>query len=330
MTTTRRVSEVASVGVFVHRGKATRSVGASPAWERSNESRRPRRARGLEGCLDTAANLIDANGAHIPAIGLGTWTFDDRVAEQLVDAAVRAGYRHIDTAAMYGNELGVGAGLRGSGVARDDIFLTTKVWHTDIADGPLQRSVEASLGRLAVDHVDLVLIHWPSRSVPLAESIAALNAVREAGLARNIGVSNFPSALLDEAVSLSEGPLACNQVEYHPYLGQDRVLEACRRHGVALVSYCPLARGSDLQAEAPIAAAAERLGRSPAQIVLRWHVQQPGVAAIPRSSRPEHIAENLQVFDFALTGEEMASISALRSRGMRVCDFDFAPNWDSA
>ena len=280
--------------------------------------------------MTASAHRLPANGANIPAIGLGTWTFDDKTATRLVAEAIRTGYRHIDTAAMYQNEAGVGAGLRASGVPRNKIFLTTKVWFTDIAEGDLQRSVEASLGRLDADYLDLVLIHWPSRSVPLADSIVALNDILRQGYARNIGVSNFPVALLDEAVKLSKHPLACNQVEYHPFLNQDRLLEACRAHGVALVSYCPLARGSELSAEPSIAAAAKRLDRSPAQVVLRWHVQQSSVAAIPRSSRPERIAENLQVFDFSLSDEEMASMSALRSRGARICDFDFSPDWDPA
>jgi diketogulonate reductase-like aldo/keto reductase len=278
--------------------------------------------------MTASVHELPANGANIPAIGLGTWTFDDETATRLVAEAIRVGYRHIDTAAMYQNEAGVGAGLRASGVPRNEIFLTTKVWFTDIAEGDLQRSVEASLGRLDADYLDLVLIHWPSRSVPLAESIAALNDVLGQGYARNIGVSNFPVALLDEAVKLSKNPLVCNQVEYHPFLNQDRLLEACRALGVALVSYCPLARGGELAAEPSIAAAAARLDRSAAQIVLRWHVQQSGVAAIPRSSKPERIAENFRVFDFSLSDEEMASISALRSRGGRICDFDFSPDWD--
>ncbi len=271
---------------------------------------------------------LTANGANIPAIGLGTWTFDDEAATRLVSEAINVGYRHIDTAAMYQNEVGVGAGLRSSGVPRSEIFLTTKVWYTDIAEGDLQRSVEASLERLDVGYLDLVLIHWPSPTLPLAESIAALNEVGDRGYARNIGVSNFPVALLEEAVRLSDKPLACNQVEYHPFLNQDRLLEACKTHGIALVSYCPLARGSELAGEPAIAAAAERHDRSAAQIVLRWHIQQTGVAAIPRSSRPERIAENLRVFDFSLSEEEMASISALRSRRLRICDFEFSPTWD--
>ena len=271
---------------------------------------------------------VHANGAEIPAIGLGTFTLTGRTATRLVAEAVRAGYRHVDTAAMYDNEQAVGAGLREAGVPREEIFLTTKVWPSDIAQGDLQRSVEASLTRLAVDQVDLALIHWPSPSIPLADSIKALNDVHDRGLARHIGVSNFTVALLDEAVSLSRHPLVCNQVEYHPYLNQDRVLAACHRHGMAVVSYCPLGRGSELLAESAVREAAENHGKTPAQVVLRWHVQQQGVAAIPRSSNPEHVAANLDVFDFALSAGEVQAIDALRAHQHRICDFDFAPAWD--
>jgi len=271
---------------------------------------------------------VTGNGANIPAIGLGTWTLRDDAATKLVASALEAGYRHIDTATAYENEAAVGAGLRASGVPRDEIFLTTKVWPPNLANGDLQRSVEGSLKSLGVDHVDLVLIHWPSKTVPLAESIEALNEVQSRGLARNIGVSNFPVALIEEAVALSEHPLACNQIENHPFLNQDRVMAACRKHGLALVSYCPLARGAELFSEAPITEAAARHGKTAAQVVLRWHVQQDGVVAIPRSSNPDRIRENLEVFDFTLEDGEMAAIDALRSQGLRICDFEFSPEWD--
>jgi len=273
---------------------------------------------------------VNANGANIPAIGLGTWTLTGEAATRLVADAIRSGYRHVDTATMYDNEEAVGAGLRASGVPRDEIFLTTKVWPSDIADGDLQRSVEASLKRLQVDRLDLALIHWPSGTIPLADSIRALNEVKDRGLARHIGVSNFTVALLDEAVALSRHPLACNQIEYHPFLNQDRVLAACRGHAMAVVSYCPLARGTELFPEPTVTAAAEWHGRTPAQIVLRWQVQQEGVVAIPRSSNAERIAQNLRVFDFVLEADEMAAIDALSSRHHRICDFDFAPEWDAA
>jgi len=273
---------------------------------------------------------VDANGANIPAIGLGTWTLMGEAATRLVTDAIRSGYRHVDTAAMYDNEEAVGAGLRASGVSRNEIFLTTKVWPSDIGEGDLQRSVEASLKRLRVDRIDLALIHWPSTTIPLADSIWALNEVKDHGLARHIGVSNFTVSLVDEAVALSRHPLACNQIEYHPFLNQDRVLAACRGHGMAVVSYCPLARGAELFSEPAVTTAARQHGRTPAQIVLRWQVQQEGVVAIPRSSNPVRIAQNLRVFDFSLEADEMAALDALRSRQHRICDFEFSPEWDAA
>lgn len=272
---------------------------------------------------------ISANGADIPAIGLGTWTLEGRTASGLVAEAIQAGYRHIDTAVMYSNEDAVGDGIRASGIARDDLFVTTKVWPTDIADGDLQRSAEASLDRLGLDHVDLLLIHWPSPTVPLAESIGALNDAHRRGLARNIGVSNFTVAMVEEAVRLSDWPLACNQVEYHPYLNQDKVIAACRRHGMAVTAYCPLGRTGEVFKEKAVRGAARRLGKTPAQIVLRWLVQQEGVAAIPRSSNAARIRQNLDVSDFRLGDEDMAAISALRSRNVRICDFQFSPEWDA-
>ena len=275
-------------------------------------------------------HAIAANGASIPAIGFGTWTLDDAGAEAMVAAALGAGYRHIDTAAMYGNEAGVGAGLKAGGVARDDVFLTTKVWSDQISDGALQASLERSVAKLGVEQVDLALIHWPSKTIPLDESIGALNDAKAEGLARHIGVSNFTIPLMEEAVSLSDAPLVCNQIEYHPLLNQSRVIEAARGHGMAVTSYCPLSRGGDLFADPAVADPAARLGVSPAQIVLRWHMQQDGVVAIPRTSNPARLPGNIAIFDFELTPEEMAAISALRAAGHRICDFDFAPEWDAA
>jgi diketogulonate reductase-like aldo/keto reductase len=271
---------------------------------------------------------VEANGAAIPALGLGTWTLEGRACAELVEKALETGYRHVDTAASYGNEEAVGAGLRAAGLPRDSVFVTTKVWWTDLAPDDLRRSAEASLKRLGLDAVDLLLIHWPNPQVPLPETIAALNRVRADGLARHIGVSNFPTALLAQALELSEAPLVANQVESHPYLDQSKVYAACRAAGMAMVAYCPLARGGALFAEPAVAAAAQRHGKTPGQVVLRWQVQQDGVVAIPRTSRPERLAENAAIFDFALSDDEMAAISALRTKGLRICDFGFSPQWD--
>jgi len=271
---------------------------------------------------------VTANGANIPAIGLGTWTLKDDAATSVVEGAIKAGYRHVDTAAMYDNEEAVGAGLRAGGLPRDEIFLTTKVWPSDIGAGDLQNSIEASMKRLGVEYLDLALIHWPSKTIPLADSIKALNDVHARGWARNIGVSNFTAAMVAEASALSDRPLACNQVEYHPFLKQDKVLEACRKQGMAMVSYCPLARGGDLFGLPEVTGPAGKYGKTPAQIVLRWHVQQDGVVAIPRSTNADRVRQNIEIFDFALDSGEMAAITALQARNHRICDFDFSPVWD--
>ena len=273
---------------------------------------------------------VNANGVNIPSIGFGTWTLRDEQATELVQHALEVGYRHVDTAAMYENENAVGEGIRASSLSRETLFLTTKIWHTNLADGDLQRSAEDSLKRLNVDYVDLLLVHWPSKHTPLAETMRALNQVADMGYAKNIGVSNFTVPLLKLASQLSDRPLACNQIEYHPMLNQDIVLAACRELGMAVVSYCPLFRGGELFSGEPVATLSNKYGKSAAQIVLRWHVQQSGVIAIPRSTNPQRIAENLAVQDFELSEPDMQAIGALGSNRKRLCDFEFSPQWDVA
>jgi len=272
---------------------------------------------------------VSANGAEIPALGLGTWTLKGPSLPSLIAKAVEAGYRHIDTAAMYGNESEIGDGIRQCGLDRNELFVTTKVWHTDLADGALQKSAASSLSRLGLDVVDLLLIHWPpTDGTSIEEAIGALNDAKAQGMARHIGISNFPVAYIERAARASEHPLACNQCEYHPMLDQDVVLAACREHGMTFTSYCPLGRGGEIFSSPAVSDAAAAHGRTPAQIVLRWHVQQQSVAAIPRSSNPDHVAANFQIWDFELDDAQMQAISALRSRNHRICDFDFSPDWD--
>ncbi|TDR94498.1 aldo/keto reductase [Enterovirga rhinocerotis] len=273
------------------------------------------------------AHLVQANGATIPAIGLGTFKLEGEACAQAVSTAIEAGYRHVDTAKMYGNEAAVGEGLRASGVPRDEIFVTTKVWWEDIAPGDLERSAEASLGRLGLDAVDLLLIHWPNPAISLAGSIEALCRAKTKGLARHIGISNFPTALIREALDLATEPLVANQVEYHPWLDQSAVLAACREGGLALTSYCPLGRG-ELVNDPAVIRIAEAHGKTPGQIILRWQVQQPGVVAIPKSGTPRNILANLDVFDFALGEDEMKTLSALARPNGRMVKPDFAPAWD--
>jgi diketogulonate reductase-like aldo/keto reductase len=271
---------------------------------------------------------VEAGGASIPSLGLGTWTLRGEDCADAVAFAIASGYRHVDTAAGYGNEEAVGEGIKASRLARADIFLTTKVGREEIDEGRLQRSAEASLKRLGVDYVDLLLIHWPNANIPQKRSIAALCKAKRQGLTRHIGVSNFTAALLAEAVSLADEPIIANQCEYHPRLDQSRVLAACREHGVAFTSYCPLGQGGSLLADPRLAAIAKRHGKTPAQIVLRWHVQQKGVVTIPKSGNRERIAENLAIFDFALSEDEMRAMSGLATPNGRIISPAWAPAWD--
>jgi len=276
----------------------------------------------------TDQTIVNINAAAIPALGLGTFRAEGEACVAAVSAALQLGYRHVDTAAMYGNEREVGEGLRASGVARDTVFVTTKVWWERIAEGELQRSAEESLRKLGLDAVDLLLIHWPNPAVPLASALKGLADARRRGLARHIGVSNFPIALLDEAVARCAEPIVANQCEYHPYLDQTRLRAACARHHVVFTSYAPIGKGADTQ-DPVVQAIAARHGKTGAQVVLRWHVQQPGTVAIPKTVTPSRIAENFAIWDFALSETEMAAISDLARPGGRVINPPFAPQWDA-
>ena len=270
--------------------------------------------------------FVEAKGARIPAIGLGTWELRGRTCARLVEQALKLGYRHIDTAQIYENEREVGEGLRSSRVKREELFVTTKVWTTHFAPNDLERSTKESLTKLRIPEVDLLLLHWPNPQVPLSETVGALARVKRAGLARHIGVSNFTVALINEAVGACPEPLICDQVEYHPYLDQTRVKEACAQHGMALVAYSPVAKGR-VKNDETLARIGETHGKTPAQVCLRWLVQQ-NVAAIPRTSRIERLSENIDVFDFALSEPEMQQVSRLASPKGRLTDFGFAPKWD--
>jgi diketogulonate reductase-like aldo/keto reductase len=270
--------------------------------------------------------FVEANGARIPAIGLVTWELRGRACARIVEQALRLGYRHIDTAQVYENEREVGEGLRASGVKRDQVFLTTKIWPSHFSPHDLERSAKESLVRLRLTEVDLLLLHWPNPQVPLVETLGALARVRQQGIARHIGVSNFTVALIDEAVASCSEPLVCDQVEYHPYLDQSKVREACVRHGMALVAYSPVAKGR-IKSDHALQRIGERHGKTAAQICLRWLVQQ-GVAAIPRTSKLERLSENIEIFDFELSEEDMQQISAMGSAGGRLTDFGMAPKWD--
>ena len=273
--------------------------------------------------------FVTAGGATIPALGFGTYGMARPNMLRMIPAALKAGFRHIDTAQIYRNEAEVGECVAASGLRREEVFLTTKIWVANYPERLFAQSVDDSLRKLRTDYIDLLLLHWPSAAVPLAEQIAGLNAAVQAGKVRHIGVSNFNRALMAEAVILSAAPIVTNQFEYHPYLNQGPLIDACRRLSVAVTAYCGMAVGRvfDEKLLKDIAASHRK---TVAQIVLRWLLQQDGVIALSRSVDPDRIASNLQVFDFALSVAEMAAIHDLAQDGSRIVDPPgLAPAWDS-
>jgi diketogulonate reductase-like aldo/keto reductase len=244
----------------------------------------------------------------------------------MVEAALGLGYRHIDTASMYGNEEAVGDGFRGSGLPRDQVFITTKVWQSDLAPRDFERSTRDSLKRLKLPFVDLLLIHWPNSSIPLAGTVAALCKMKREGLARHIGVSNFTVALIEEAVGLATEPLVTNQVECHVYLDQSKVRAACRRHGLSLTAYSPIARGR-VRGDAVLSRISKAHGKTAAQVGLRFLVQQD-IVVIPRTSNEARLKENFGLFDFTLSPAQMQEIAALGTPKGRIVEWSGTPDWD--
>ncbi|HYW92863.1 MAG TPA: aldo/keto reductase [Gammaproteobacteria bacterium] len=270
---------------------------------------------------------IEAGSRRIPALGFGTFQLGSADAYRMVRAVLDMGYRHIDTAQMYANEEAVGRAVAESGVAREDVFLTTKVWTDRFRDGDLQASVDRSLDRLGMDHVDLLLLHWPNPDVPLAETLSALQEVQRDGRARAIGLSNFPNALLRQALEhCGRGTLLTNQVEYHVFLSQRQVLRQVREAGMFPTAYCPLAQGRVI-GNAVLRGIGRRHGKSEAQVALRWLIEQ-GVAAIPRTRRQSNARANLDIFDFELAEAEMRRIDNELQGDGRVVNPGFAPTWD--
>lgn len=268
---------------------------------------------------------VDVKGFRIPIIGLGTWELRGRDCTRLVEQAIRLGYRHIDTAQSYANEAEVGEGVRTSG-RRSEVIVTTKVAHTHLAPQDVEHSVKESLRKLRIDEIDLLVIHWPNDRIPLAETLGAMARMKQAGYVRQLGVSNFTVKLLDEAVKATDEPLVCNQIEYHPFLDQSKVIAACKKHGMAVVAYSPIARGSAAGNQV-LERIGQAHGKSAAQVSLRWLVQQ-GIVVIPRTSKRERLEENLAIFDFTLSADEMAQIAALSAANKRIVNLAWSPEWD--
>ena len=273
--------------------------------------------------------VINANGAAIPVVGFGTMRQKGEAGAQAVKDAIEAGYTHIDTADMYGNEADVGQGIKASGAKRENLFVVTKVWVSNVAEGKLQASAEQSLKKLGLDQVDLLLIHWPNKDVSMKEAIGALCSTKKNGLTKHIGISNHTIAMVEEAVAVSSEPLVCNQFEYHPHLNQDKVMAVTKKHGMAFVAYCPLGRADagGVMTEPVIVDIAKAHGKTPAQIALRWNLQQ-GNVVIPGSGNKDRIKANLDVFGFELSADEMKKISSLARPDGRVVNPPHAPKWD--
>jgi diketogulonate reductase-like aldo/keto reductase len=258
-------------------------------------------------------------------------TLMDGVCVDAVETALCVGYRHIDTAERYRNESEVGEGLRrglrAAGLEREQVFVTTKVYHDQLAAADFERSLDQSLKKLKLSWVDLLLIHWPSPKVPLKETLGVLCKAKRDGRAKHIGVANFTIPLLQDAVKLASEPLVTNQIEVHPFIDQGKVLAACRGHGLAVTAYCPLGRGK-VPGNEVLARVGKTHGKSSAQVALRYLVQQ-GIIPIPRTPNPDHLAANLEVFDFKLSDAEMAEVGKLKQAGMRVVNPPHAPRWDN-
>ncbi|MGE6743404.1 aldo/keto reductase [Allorhizobium pseudoryzae] len=272
---------------------------------------------------------VSANGAHIPALGFGTFRMPGADVLRVLPKAIAFGFRHIDTAQIYGNEAEVGEAIAGSGVARGDIFLTTKVWVDKFAHDAFLASVDESLKKLKTDYVDLLLLHWPQSDVPLAERMGSLNAVKAAGKVRHIGISNFNIQMMREAAELSEAKIATNQVEYHPYLDQSKLLDAARQLGISLTAYYLMADGK-VPNDPVLKEIGAKHGKTAAQVVLRWAVQQDGVIALSKTATESRLKENFDIFDFELSADEMQAIQALSKPDGRIVNPAHLrpPHWD--
>lgn len=268
---------------------------------------------------------ITIDDVTIPLLGFGTWQLEPADARRMVARALEIGYRHIDTAWIYKNEQAVGEGIRDSGVPRDQIFLTTKIWVQHFHRDALLKQAEESANSLGTTP-DLLLLHWPKPEPAFEETLGALNEAKSRGLTRAIGLSNFPSAEWRRAQAVSDARLVTNQVEHHPFLAVDRLKATAAELGASITAWSPLAQGK-IADDATIGRIAAAHGKTPGQVTLRWLIQN-GVIAIPRTARESRAAENFAIFDFALTEAEMAAIDGL-ARGERLGPWlDDAFQWD--
>ena len=273
-------------------------------------------------------DLITVQGMRMPKLGLGTWRMKGAECTDAVQRAIGLGYRHIDTAEMYGNEEAVGEAVADAGVPRADLHVTTKVWYENLGADAMQRSIDGSLAKLRMDYVDLYLIHWPSPGMDLPAALANLMRVMQQGKARAIGVSNFPVAMLRRAVEEIGAPIACNQIEFHVLLGQSSVLGYAKSQDISVAAYSPLGQGK-LSGNEELQAIAKKHGATPAQVALKWLLDQHNVAAIPKAMRAESQQANLDALRLQLDDADRAAISML-PKTQRMVNPGWAPVWDTA
>jgi 2,5-diketo-D-gluconate reductase B len=272
--------------------------------------------------IDASLRALEIQGSTVPKLGFGTWEILGRDCEEAVADALQIGYRHIDTAQAYDNEAEVGKALAASGVPRRELWLTTKLWREEYRR--VRDSAQESLERLQVGCIDLLLLHWPNDEVPLEETLGALAQIRDEGLIKHFGVSNFPAYMLREALKVA--PIFADQVEFHPFLGQDELTELALEKDFMVTAYSPLARGK-VPGDETLRAIGERHGKTAGQVALRWLLDKPNVATIPKASSHERRLENFEVFDFELSDDDRAQIDALPKDG-RILDPGFAPAWE--
>lgn len=265
-------------------------------------------------------------GVEIPEIGIGTYRLYGRECKKIVSDALSIGYRHIDTAQMYKNEKEVGDAIHSSTVDREDVFLTTKLWHTNLDHDDVLQSVEDSLRQLRTPYVDLLLIHWPNSQFSLQQTFEAMLILRDQGKVLNVGVSNFPLGLTKEVVEEYRFPILTNQVEYHPFLAQFDLLDYSYEQDFLITAYSPLAQGKVMESN-ELTEIGKKYGKTPVQISLRWLIEQENVVAIPKASSREHMEENINIFDFELSDEHFEQIDEL-DKSRRLVNPSFAPDWN--
>jgi 2,5-diketo-D-gluconate reductase B len=269
---------------------------------------------------------ISTQGIRLPKLGLGTFKMKDDACREAVESALALGYRHIDTAEMYGNEAPIGDAIAASGLKRSDLHVTTKVWHDHLTRDGIVSAFEASLAKLKLDHVDLYLVHWPAPGMDLAEIFDTMMTLMDGGRIRALGVCNFPVALLKTAIEDIKAPIAGNQIEYHAMLDQSAVLNYLRPKGIPVTAYCPLAQGR-MADDPTLAQLGKKHNATAAQVALKWLLDQDGVAAIPKASRKESQQANLDALKITLDDEDRKAIAAL-PKDRRCVNPGFAPAWD--